>query len=137
MELTEDRIIEKYGKQCGHCSRKILLPYEYEFTCIGCGFNLIKRKHELSKSQQQKINFIKRLKNAELKIFRLCVEVYQIYQGNNFDKIYDVLSTLRNKKLKNNIFTEKYRDKILNPDFEQNHYFRTAAGVNKIGHGSV
>ena len=30
-----------------------LLPYEYEFTCISCGFNVIKRKHELSKIQRK------------------------------------------------------------------------------------
>ena len=29
MELTEDEIIEKYGKNCGHCNRKTLLHYEY------------------------------------------------------------------------------------------------------------
>ena len=54
MELTEDEIIQKYGKNCGHCNRITLLPYEYEFTCISCGFNVIKRKHELSKIQRKK-----------------------------------------------------------------------------------
>ena len=34
MELTEDQIIEKYAKQCFHCSRNTLLPYEYEWTCF-------------------------------------------------------------------------------------------------------
>ena len=29
MELTEDKIIEKYAKNCGHCKRNTLLPYEY------------------------------------------------------------------------------------------------------------
>ena len=33
MELTEDKIIQKYGKHCGHCNRNTLLPYEYEWTC--------------------------------------------------------------------------------------------------------
>ena len=51
MELTEDEIIEKNAK---HCKRKTLLPYEYESTCISCGFNLIKRKHEISKIQRNK-----------------------------------------------------------------------------------
>ena len=32
MELTEDEIIQKYGKRCGHCNRNTLLPYEYEWT---------------------------------------------------------------------------------------------------------
>ena len=53
MELTED-IIEKYGKHCGHCNRNTLLPYEYEWTCFSCGYNVNKRKHELSKIQGKK-----------------------------------------------------------------------------------
>ena len=31
MNSTEDEIIEKYAKQCRHCNRNTLLPYEYEF----------------------------------------------------------------------------------------------------------
>ena len=54
MELTENEIIEKYGKRCGHCNRNNLLSYEYEFTCIVCGHNVNKRKHELSKIQRKK-----------------------------------------------------------------------------------
>ena len=53
MILTADEIIEKYSKRCGHCNRNTLLPDEYEFTCIVCGFNVNKRKHELSKTQIQ------------------------------------------------------------------------------------
>ena len=26
-----------------------LLPYEYEFSCFSCGYNVIRRKHELTK----------------------------------------------------------------------------------------
>ena len=62
MELTEDEIIENYGKHCGHCNRNTFLPYEYEFTCIVCGYTVNKRKHELSKIQRKKINFMSRLK---------------------------------------------------------------------------
>ena len=69
MELTEDEIIQKYGKKCGHFNRKTLLPYENDFTCFSCGYNVIKRKHELSKIQRKKINFINRLKYAEKKYF--------------------------------------------------------------------
>ena len=54
MDLTEDQIIEKYGKHYGHCNRNTLLRYEYEFTCVVCGFNLIKRKQELTKTQRIK-----------------------------------------------------------------------------------
>ena len=101
MELTEDEIIEKYGKQCGHCNRNTLLLYEYESTCFSSGFNLIKRNHELTKIHRKRINFINRFKYAELKIFCICVDVYKIYEGNGFDKVYEVLSTLKNEKLKN------------------------------------
>ena len=51
MELPEDQIIEKYGKRCGHCNRNTLLPYEYEWICFSCNYNVIKRKRELSKLQ--------------------------------------------------------------------------------------
>ena len=53
MELTEDDIIQNYGKHCGHCSRSFLLPYEYEWTGVSCRYNVIKRKHELSKIQRK------------------------------------------------------------------------------------
>ena len=54
MEKTEDEIIRKYAKHCGYCNRKTLPPYEYEVTCISCGFNLIRRKHEITKTQRKK-----------------------------------------------------------------------------------
>ena len=69
MQLTEDEIMKKNAELCGHCNRNTLLPYEYEFTCISCGFNLIKKKRDFSIIQRKKINFINRLKNAEHEIF--------------------------------------------------------------------
>ena len=62
MELTEDEIIQKYAKQCFHCSLNILLPYEYEWICIACGYDLIKRKQELSKIQRKKTKFYQAIK---------------------------------------------------------------------------
>ena len=53
MNLSEDEFIQKYGKLCGHCNQKMLLPYEYEWGCFGCGYNINKRKHELSKIQKK------------------------------------------------------------------------------------
>jgi len=55
MESTENEILKKYAKHCGHCKRITLLPYEYECTCLSCGFNVIKQKHQLSKIQRKKI----------------------------------------------------------------------------------
>ena len=138
MELTEDEIIQKYAKQCRHCNRNTLLPYEYELTCIACGYNVTKRKHELSKIQKKKLNFINRLKYAEVKIFCICIDVYKIYENDNYYELYKVLSTLKNKKLKiNNTLIEIYKDMIKNPDFEQNYWSKTAKGVYKIGHDSI
>ena len=91
MELTEDEIIQKYAKRCLHCNRNTLLPYEYEWTCFSYGYNVNKRKYELSKVQRKKINFTNRLKYAEQKTFCICIDVYKIYEGNDYDEIYEVL----------------------------------------------
>ena len=99
MELTEDQIIEKYVKKSLHCNRNTLLPYEYEWSCFSCNYVVSKRKNELSKIQRKKINFINRLKYAGVKIFSICVDVYKIYEGDDFNEIYKVLSTL--KKIEN------------------------------------
>ena len=138
MELTEDEIIEKYAKQCRHCNRNTLLPYEYEFTCFSCGYNVNRRKNELSKIQRKKINFINRLKYAEQKIFCICINLYMIYDSNDYGEIYKVLSKIKNKKLKiNNTLIEIYKDMLLNPNFEQNCWSKTANGIYKIGHDSI
>ena len=63
----------------------MLLPYKR--TCFGCGYNVIKRKNELSKSSKKKRIFINRIKYAELKIFCICVDVYKKYEGDDYDKI--------------------------------------------------
>ena len=138
MTLSEDEIIQKYGKLCGHRNRNTLLPYEYEYTCFSCGYNVIKRKNELSKIQRKKINFINRLKYAEQKIYCICMDLYKFYEGDNYDEIYKILSILKNKKLKiNNILIEKYKGMFLNSDFEQNYWSRTAKGIYKVGHDSI
>ena len=97
MNLSEDQISEKYAKKCGHCNRNTLLPYEYEYTCFLCGYNVIKRKNELSKIQRKKINFLNRLKYAEQKIFCICIDLYKIYKGDDYNEIYKVLSILKKK----------------------------------------
>ena len=78
------------------------------------------------------------MKYAEVKIFCICIDVYKIYEGNDYDEIYKILSTLKNKKLKiNNTLIEKYKDMLLNPRFEENYWSRTAIGIYKIGHDSI
>ena len=138
MELTEDEIIQKYAKQCRHCKRNMLLPYEYECSCFSFNYVVSKRKNELSKIQRKKINFINRLKYAEVKIFSICVDVYKIYEIDNYDEINTILSKLKNKKLKiNNNIIEIYKDMLKNPNFEQNKYSLTSSGIYKIAHDSI
>ena len=133
MESTEDQIFGKYGRKKGKCRRNTLFPYEYEFTCISCGYNVIKRKHETSKIQRRKINFMKRLNYAEQEMFCIFIDVYKIYESNDCDKIYEVLSKLKNRKLKiSKILIEKDKDMLENPEFEQDYYSRTAESIYKI-----
>ena len=73
MNLTEDPIIEKHGKRYSRCNQNTLLPYEFEWTCISCGFNLIKRKHELTIIQRKKINFINRCRTQNFLHKRRCI----------------------------------------------------------------
>ena len=138
MELTEDEVIQKYGKQCRYCNRNTLLPYEYGFTCFSCGFNVNKRKHELSKIQRKKINFVNRLKYAEQKIFCICIDLHMVCDGNDYDEIYKVLSTLKNKNWKiNDILIEKYKNMLEKSDFGPNYWSKTATGIYKTGHDSI
>ena len=90
MELTELEIIRKYGTRCGRCNRNTSLPYQYEFTCFSCGYNVNKSIHELSKIRGKKVNFIHRLKYAEQKIFCICVDLNKTYEDNVYDKIKEI-----------------------------------------------
>ena len=90
MELSEDEIVQKYAKYCGHCNRNTSLPYEYEFSCFSCGYNVIRRKQELTKLHRRKLNFINGIKYAEQKIFCICMHVCKIYEGDDYNKLYDM-----------------------------------------------
>ena len=48
------KLISKNAKQCLHCNQNTLLPYEYEFIGLSCGYNVIKRKHELTEITKNK-----------------------------------------------------------------------------------
>ena len=78
MQLSEDEIVKRYVKHCGHCNQITLLPYEYDLTCFSCGYNVIKRKDELAIIERKKTNFINRLRYAERKTFCICVDVYKV-----------------------------------------------------------
>ena len=76
MQLSEDRTNRKNAKQWSHCTPNKLVPYEYEWTCFSCGYNVREWKNCLGKIQQRKINFVNRLKNAERKSMCYCIDVY-------------------------------------------------------------
>ena len=62
--MTKDQNIEKYVTQCMQYARKTSLPKEYDWRCVACGYNVIKRKSQLTKIQQKEISFANRLKYA-------------------------------------------------------------------------
>ena len=35
------------------------------------------------------------------KRFCICIEVYKVYEGDDYDKIYKVVSELKNEKIRN------------------------------------
>ena len=84
MQLTDDEILKKYGKYCPSCNRNYMLPYEYEYTCYFCNHTIIKTKKELSNFSKKKQNFALRLNYAKKKILTICVDVAQIYFGDDY-----------------------------------------------------
>ena len=81
--------------------------------------------------------FINRIKYAEQKTFCICVDVYKIYEGDGYDKIFEALPTFKKNMEINNILIEKYGDLLEIPDFEQDHWSRTAEGIYKFRHDSI
>ena len=99
MILTDDQIIEKYGKICPSYNRNTLLPYTYEWIGLICGINIIKSKNELTLSQRKKLIFSSRIKFAEQKIISIATDIIQIYDGYDYNRMLEVLSQIKNKKL--------------------------------------
>ena len=100
-----------------HCTRNFLFPYEYEWTCISCGYNVEKQKSELGRISREKINFINRLENAQHKIFCNCIDVCKIYESHDFIEIFDNLTRLNYKKekIKEELFG---KDENMDKDFD-------------------
>ena len=77
------------------------------------------------------------MKYAEVKLSAKCVDVYKIYESDDYDEIYKVLATLKKKLKINNTLIEIYKYMLENSDFEQNYWSKTAIGVYKIRHDSI
>ena len=55
----------------------------------------------------KKINFNNWLKYAEHKKFSICIQVYKIFAGDVFDKMYEVLYTRKIKSKNKQFFNRK------------------------------
>ena len=53
MELTEVEKTEKNAIQWLHCTHNTLIPFEYEWTCFSCGYNVIEGKMKLQKTTKK------------------------------------------------------------------------------------
>ena len=53
MHPSENEHIENYDKQSKHRTQNTFLPYEDGRTLVACGYNVVKRKHELTKIQRK------------------------------------------------------------------------------------
>ena len=49
---------------CRRYNRNALFEYEFEFTCLVCGFNVVRTKNQLTKTQKKIVNFKGRLTYA-------------------------------------------------------------------------
>ena len=89
----------------------------------------------LVKFQLKKI-FTRRLEYAQHKIICICVESYKIFESNDIEKFTLSSTSINNKKL--NINKELVEIcYVMDGNFEQDYYSRTAAGSYRIGHGSI
>ena len=99
MELVEDQRIESYANRCLYCTRNTLLPYEYEWTCVACGYNVVRRNNELRESQRKTMNPMNRLKYAENKIICLCIDGSRAFDGGDIERSTVCLTRLKIRKL--------------------------------------
>ena len=136
MILTDNQIIEKYGKNCPSCDRNCMLPYEYEYTCYFCNHTIIKTKKELSNISRKKQNFALRLNYAKKKILTIFVDVAQIYFDYDYDIVFDIVSGLKYRKL--NIKPEliKYY-KLMPENFYNDQCSKQARSIYKIGYKAI
>ena len=42
MELSQNEIFQKQGTKCVHCGLRTLIPYEYDFSRVSYGYNILK-----------------------------------------------------------------------------------------------
>ena len=99
MQLTDDEIIKKYEN---------IVQVVIEIVCFHMNMNIhvifviilfIKTKEQLSNISRKKQNFALRLNYGKKKILTICVDVAQIYFGDDYNIMFEVLSGLKYRKL--------------------------------------
>ena len=136
MQLTEHQIVVNYGQHCPSCDRNCMLTYEYEYTCYFCNHTIIKTKKQLSNNSKKKQNFALRLNYAKKKILTICDDVAQIYFGDDYNTMFEVLSGLKYRKL--NIKPELFKFYKLKPEnFYEDQCSKQAKGIYKIGYKAI
>ena len=82
-----------------HCTQNNLPPHQNEFTCIACGYNVIKSELNFEKCRE-KNSFFNRIKYARHEKTCNCINAYIIYESIDFNKVLENLSKLKNRKTK-------------------------------------
>ena len=89
----------------------------------------------LLKENEKKTNFVNRLKYAVEETVSICSNVYILYEDDDFNEFFEVLSIVQNIELKfKDEFIEKY-EKM--KEFEHNYRSTTAINYYRIGFGSI
>ena len=100
MQLSEAETIQKYAIPCEHCLKNTCQTYEYEFTCIECGYDENKQKNELGKVSRKRVNFVNRLKDAQHKINCSFKDYIILHEGIDLKEMFEAVSNLKkNQKL--------------------------------------
>ena len=131
MNLSDDQRIEK------KLEKKVDIAIERLYFHTNMNLLVFRGDSTQLKENVNSLNYNERKiiilidKNMQNRNFFICVDVYKDFEGYDYDKLYEVLSTLKKGKLKiNDILIEKYKDMLKKPDFEQKYWSRPAEGIS-------
>ena len=81
-----------------------VLSCHMNMNLLACHVDITQSKENMNslKYNAKETIFINGLKYAEKKVFCISVDLCQIYDGIEYNKLFEVLSTLKNKELKRN-----------------------------------
>ena len=86
--LIEDKMYEKHGKQYMHCTQNTLQPYKNELTSNAFGYNVMKQKKKLQKSNKKILSIGYNVLNK--KVGFVWIDVLKIFESNDFFESFEV-----------------------------------------------